>query len=1165
MNLIVKIISWLLLIVCAILVANMVAGYFDWPLWLKFIFAFGLFLVFFFVRWLWRYYRLKRHLSLLSISDTIHFDGVTSLQLGLKQLKQQGISRKDWHKKPWYIGIAFHDLGDLYRNPRIELESNSQNIRVSIVVFKEMFVLVFEMTSRLLLEREEELFKSYFRAFYKLFHKQLLGQLCFLNAPHYETVSSEALTDMADAFSKLNAIMVDVCAKHLPVNVIFHNIQQIPYYPDFLARLSRQTKAEAFGWQASQWVYMDSGSWNNLKETIWQALLTRCEQAFGKQLTLSTPECYLFLQHIHQQLKQLQQFLGAASQKTPMAFTSLYWLESLENAKGSKSETFSQKVFKDYLPYLPFKPVSTGYARAVKQSRQKTYLIVYGLLMLTGLAYVSFAYQQESRLLLNQLKEFPKKIYLDNQVLDNLDALFVYQDILSDLDKDQQNNWLTLLPYRAGFDQLKNAYTKTFVKHFQQSVLAPLDQQLLQAVQNEDTMAVQKARAKIILHVMYRLNLLNAKLHHTELTNFSSPSIWLLNSDPNDFFASLYKIYIDNNSDAIQLQQEYTNLTHVAELLNLDQQTFTWLPDYINTKIPESTISLSQLWGGSKPISLDNDNIDASYTLEGSKQVIQFWDDFNNAFGFLGDFSKQQQSFYFWYQNLRYKQWTAFLKTYNRGYLSFNNKNEWDNAMMNMYTSNNGPYQLIFKLISGQFNDDISQKYTTDIMKPSWLILGERFSTILNYDIHDDKAIKYQGTVSSIETIVNYSKQKQSEAQLMKKAKSVFYDKVDRQQMAANDFYAYSQALKQLQSAPLVAEQAYFVSKAIYGGTFATFNTALTKEAAIETNFISLNLQSNVFWLLVKGPLDFYVRYVNLLAAGYLNNAWQTDVLVKAQDVPSMFVSNLLFSDNGIFWDFYNKYLASYLLVKNSLVLPKFVLNISFPFTNSFYSLLNSAASTVSLHKQQSLYNQYFSSQTPSGSTVAQAANLPADLQPPSIAAYPPDMNAEATVRPQQVRLNAQCGKDNFELVNYNFPIQKVLAMPLSNCQKTVLSIYFNDFILEKEYSTLLDFLETVQNNQVAFKASDFPQLTSYLTQYHIETVTLHYQLNGLAGMMQQYRAYLKLQKDLAKYQKDYNVATDLPAVIADDSNQGSFRDAMALSDQGFWSQGQDHAHLPHQ
>lgn len=1147
MKFILKIFFWFILVGFFTISAALIGDYWGWMLWQKGLLIIGFIGVSLLAQWLWRRRRLKYHLKLLSISNVSVFDVNKAWQTGLAKWRHEhAFTPKQLRQKSWHVGFSFESLVGLGQYPSVSLESNSHNVSISLVAIDQTFILLFEFTSRLLLDREIELYNRYLEAFNKSFNKNLVGQLCFFQASALENIHESLLLDVSNNISKLNDALVRIIEKNLPITALLHRIEDTANFQDFWVRLARNVKLEAFGWQANELNFYQAEEWHDLKESIWQQLLTHCEKAFIHHATIGSIESYQFLAHIHQQLEQLQRLLQGDNNQA-FSLSAIYWLSALENASSTKASPFSPKVFSQYLPCARVRANWIPKATLAAKQRLKMSLATYWLLMMTALVYVGFSYQTTTAVVLNQLQHFPKRVYFYNDPKQDINSLLMYQNILVELNAEQQDHWLSLFPYRAGIDRLQNAYRLSFINYFKRYALNPIDTRL-----QKNTLNNASLRPMIIMSIMYRLNLIDTKLLRLPIDTLQGPSVWLAQTDPANLFPLLYKTYIENNDNINALRQEQKNLLDIARQLNLEHENPQWLLSLIDQKNSDDAIYLNQIWGGSKEGVLANTQINPSYTLNGSLAIIDFWNNYLQAFSSIASLSKQQQTFYLWYQTLRYRQWHSFLLAFNQGYLTLNNQGEWDDTMTKIANEHQGPYQSIFKLINDQFSDSISQQSV--VAEPSWLTLGKQFHLVLSYDLQNKRVVNTTEASSAMKNFVDYAKQTNVNQNNKNSLMGIYYNQIDFMQLAANDFYAYSQALRLLQNTVLQPEQAYLVSKAIYGGNNASFNDAMNKELTLENHFVRLHKQTNLFWELIKGPLEFYVRYSNLLSSNHVNDSWQLSVLAKTQNIPDMFLNNLLFGDNGIFWAFYNKYIGDYLIVRNNMVLPKFILGISYPFTPSFYSLINSAASSVSLAKQQTLYSQYFDKQTTNNAPTSSATATSATL--PSINALPPLLNREATTLPQQITLNVECGKDHFELTNYNFPIEKPLTMPLSNCKKTNLTIVFSDFKLAKSYDNFLDFLDAIHDNTLSLSVADFPNDTSFLKQYHITALTLNYQLNHFDGLIEQYQNYLTLQKSLQAHQKNYASATDLPAVIVatNEEDQTSIREDLSISSEALWS-----------
>ena len=1158
MNIFLKIVFWLLISVFYLILSNVIGAYFDWVIWQEIVFFGGLIILTLVVQWAWRRWRVKRRFKSLEVLDTFSFDVKKAFKQGLKQLEvDQQLARRDFKNKPWYIGVAFSEVKEFDGNFGVYLPNNNANFKIRIVVLDDMFVLQFEFTSRLILERELQLYQQYLSALEKSFSKKVLGFLYFINALEFELFDSSQSLEFSEHFQKVVSKTLLSTEKYYPITIIFHHINQLPEYPAFLARVSRKVRAELLGWQARSADFYHSDDWQETKKQINDELLFRLEYAFANNIRLTQVGDYQLLTHLNRQLDALQIVFNAVSETVRFSLAGIYWVDSLAQLHVAKARPFTSKLFQQQLPAGIFQPKLTLLAGAAAEAKRHTLLAIYLAFMACAALYIAVAYRNVKIVIANELNQLPKHVYFHHLLTPDLHSAGVYQSIIRRLD-GLNDKWLASMPYHAGIARLHDYYVRAYLYTFQKYILSAVNANLTTAMHSEMMKKDPVFRAELIFHVMNRLDLLNAKLHKQPLNDLSGPPLW--NETLAAFehqsvdFASLYVSYIELNQNMHSMQQEHDYLQRLAAQFNFSQDNFYWLPDYLNTKSNINSITLKSIWGGSNDFRLANDAVLPAYTYDGSQAISSFWQNFNEAFAPLGDFTTNRLSFIQWYQSQRYKNWSAFLLNFSNGYQTLNNTGEWDTVYINMSTER-GVCYVLFHTIEQQFTDAISNSTELVNTPPAWLTLSKKLSVILedsvkNGQVGSSKLNGIKQRYFNFRALMNYAKQKSPNLNSTQQLSVLYYESFDGKAAAANDFYKYTQLINKLFQPVVLPEQAFANSSSIYGGTNAAFNAVLNAEQLMIYRFNALGLEDNIFWTLYQIPLEYYVRYMNFVSNVYINQAWQINVLGKLQNTPEIFLNDLMFSETGVFWAFFNKYLNNYFTVQNSIVVPKFYFDVPYPFVDEFYDLVVDATSRYSLAKQQALFKKHFSADAPaaaSGLPPVSEANAAAAASTPTaetasvtddatLIALPPTLNAGALIQPQQITLLAECTKGNFELTNYNFPIEKALPVPLTSCLKASVRIYFADFYLEKIYaapSGLLDFLKGINNNAITYTAADFPASSYYLQQYGITHIKLNYQFTGLADTLQQYTDYLKLQKTLGKEQRNYTSLAELPRIIA--------------------------------
>ncbi len=1145
-NMLLKIFLWLALLCCFILMSVLCGDYFEWLRWQQGLFFLGLIITALLAQWSWRRWKLKRYLKSLSASKVLNFNAEHAFHEGLHLFKQnQPLSERTLSNKNWFIGIAFDGMDSVDEKESVLLANNQVNIEIRLVKLDNAFILQFYFKSRLLLERELELYQRYLAVFREKFKAAIKGFLYFVNANAFEQHDALSLTTFNDNVQKIIIKTVDISQTHYPINLILTDINEVSGYPDFLIRLPRKFKTMLLGWQASTFEFYNSEDW---RERQWLTQwLVRAEYAFANNLNIRSVEAYLFLTHIQRQAANIQILFDQVSDATDIAVAGIYWVESLKKLSALHVKSFTNCLFNKQL-VTGIQPQLTLVAQHNKISRITTLRATYWCVMAAVFLYACYAFFQEKHVILAQVATLPKKIFFYYDIQRDLASISIYKTIISQLDEDFVNNHFRFMPFHAGFDELRANYARTFSCYFHTYILKQVDNDLIQIIQTSDFQTDPVLRGKIIFHVMNRLNLLHAKIHHIPLDGLAGPNLWLknttlLSSNPHYSFADLYVTYVAENTDNQALQTEYTQLMKIALLLNLAQDDFHWLPAYLNTQSDIAPLTLNSLWGGSRIVQLDNASIAPAYTFDGSQAITAFWVNFKQAFAVIfANAVTQQMTFEQWYQQLRFTCWARFLSEFPQGYLTLNDMGEWNQVYVKMASGQNIS-QLFLELITAQFSDELTQKVRLLASEPAWLVLTNKVTTVLNAGVNQSNITTVKDKLLSLKALIQFAKERDNHVSPEQQAEAYYFNSYNEKGLAASTFYQYFQTLTKLYVPVMLSQAAFENSKAIYVGGNQPFTAAVTIEQAMEQQFNTVNLDNIIFWNIYRVPLEFYLRYVNYLSATYINQAWQNEVLTKLQNTPEFFMTDLMFGESGLFWTFYNKYLSDYFNVNVGTVLPKTYFAVAYPFNDDFYRLLLSASARYSMLKQQNLYKKYFSSEAASPPMLpplpplsAPDATAEMSVNPvATIMALPPTLNHEATLQPQQITLLAECTKGNFDLTNYNFPIQKPLPMPLSDCTNVSVRFYFGEFYLEKNYpgaTGFLDFLTRINNNTLNFSAQDFPDHALALKHYHINNITLHYQLSGLSSMLEQYKAYLKMQTNFSQQQKNYTSIMDLPNTI---------------------------------
>lgn len=98
-------------------------------------------------------------------------------------------------------------------------------------------------------------------------------------------------------------------------------------------------------------------------------------------------------------------------------------------------------------------------------------------------------------------------------------------------------------------------------------------------------------------------------------------------------------------------------------------------------------------------------------------------------------------------------------------------------------------------------------------------------------------------------------------------------------------------------------------------------------------------------------------------------------------------------------------------------------------------------------------------------------------------------MNAEARERPNVTRFVLNCGTEKIELLNRNYPQEKVFLYKPQSCGEMTLSIEMPSFSLSKTFASFGEFLHYFQYGEVTLDAEDFPQQAESLKKAAIHSL----------------------------------------------------------------------------
>jgi len=233
--------------------------------------------------------------------------------------------------------------------------------------------------------------------------------------------------------------------------------------------------------------------------------------------------------------------------------------------------------------------------------------------------------------------------------------------------------------------------------------------------------------------------------------------------------------------------------------------------------------------------------------------------------------------------------------------------------------------------------------------------------------------------------------------------------------------------------------------------------------------------RGEIFWQLLSEPVAEVWGVLLDESQVYLQQKWEEEVLAEGKNLAGWDFVDALQGDAGKIWTFQNQYLEAFLTKEPRRgYVPKRLYNDALDLSSAFLRIANL------------------------GKLGGRAFDRSYRVR---VAALPNSANPGATVQPHRTQLVLQCGTENQDLVNLNYPIAKTFNWNPRECSDVVLEIAVGDAVLVKRYpgyDGFLKFLRDFQSGSRLFRADEFPaEHTRALGAYQVKNITVSYGFKG--------------------------------------------------------------------
>ena len=759
-------------------------------------------------------------------------------------------------------------------------------------------------------------------------------------------------------------------------------------------------------------------------------------------------------------------------------------IEEREILPGTNKGLFLHDLFSKILPADRRLFVPTQRALHWNRLTKNMGLTSWVAVALAVCGLLSFSFVKNLRTLRLVSKEFSKPPVLQGEILSDASIMDRYRQAIAEVEARNRSWWVP----RFGLNESRKVEAglkERYCKQFKDGFLVAFDKQMADRVARFSMLTSKEAMGAHVAYLVRRINLLRARLEGAEFETLQSlpqPSFGSrvlvadrkLIPEIRGLFQNMYLCYLAWNRDSTRLNQEMNALqTYLKHVLTLEGTNLQWLVTWANEHPSLSAVKLKDFWGGSGT-GPDEAVVPAAFTLAGDKQINALLEEMESALNEPLIIATRKMDFKRWYKKAYVLAWYNFGDLFPQGTGALKIREEWQQAASRV-TTKKGPYISLFERMGKEL-----KPFTQGEDVPSWVRLVYTF----NDTLAAGKLVSLKGDGSA----ANISgKGSGFFSRFGKDGKNTQAgEMLESELIAAKALRTYLDALREVTQASSSRTAAFQIAKDAYGCEDPTvgkspFFRAQKAINQFRTMVASGESSEEMFWNLVKGPLDFLLQFVSGETACYLQNRWEKDVLVELQGVSEQQRANrILFGEDGCALRFIRGPASPF--VSRNLkkgYYARTILDRHIPFTSRFLDFITKGAKIKS-----GAYRDHY---------AVSITGLPTDTK--FRASYSgPRLGVDTT------SIELQCADETRTLVNYNYPVKKTFKWSPGNCSDVVFTISLGKLVLTKRYRGVFAFprfLNDFSNGQRVFYPSAFPDEEAALRRMGIRYIRVKYRLRG--------------------------------------------------------------------
>ncbi|MBN1850099.1 MAG: type VI secretion system protein ImpL [Deltaproteobacteria bacterium] len=690
---------------------------------------------------------------------------------------------------------------------------------------------------------------------------------------------------------------------------------------------------------------------------------------------------------------------------------------------------------------------------------------------------LSFSFAKNLMIMREVAKEVSKPVVSQNDLVADIIRMDQFRQVLLKVEEQNRGWWIPRFGLRESI-RIEKELKARFGGRFREGFLKPYHERMAGAIIGFTTDTAEDVTGAYIAQLVRRINLIQGRLENKKIETLKGKPLPTYERtlqtlgqevipEVGQKIAGLYFDYILWTEDADILTQEKAQLqTWLNHILTLEKSNLNWMAAWINRNQGLTALRLEDFWGGSLTAK-DATWIEPAFTLKGMNALQSFIKEIEEALTDPVVIAGNKLTFQDWYRKEYFHTWNVFGRSFPRGADGLNDKTEWRQMASIMGTEAN-PYFKLFDRIVEEM-----KPFSEHSGLPSWVQSVYAFkdtsgkASLLQKKSDEKAGIMQKATTSLGSTITK-----------IEEKTGINTDGLESKLKAAQALRDFKDALSQIVIAVTSRDTAFQTATAIYSDDPSTSQTPYFVARRAFSQFqVSLGgskPDQELFWNLVKGPLDFLLTFVSRESACQLQNIWEKDVLMEVQGETDM---NILIQD---------------LLGKDGFA-RKFVMGTAKPF---IATSLKRGFYAKNIDGQTIPFDNYFFIFLNKGAQSVRPARASYSV---TIHGEPTGANKEAAIIPHATELEMQCADKTYQLVNLNYPVRETVNWSPANCGDVVFKIKVSNLILTKNYTGNLafaKFLKDFEKGTRIFYPHEFPEQEAELKRMQIQSIIARYRFD---------------------------------------------------------------------